>query len=84
MTTPKPNEIWRTKSGRLALVVEGPAGNMGFVWHDEEENILVYSPLPDQLDHKTNKSLSAWGTIIQNRIPEAAAINKYRSPETRE
>jgi hypothetical protein len=79
--TPKPNEVWRTKSNRLALVVEGPSGETGFVWHNEEDNILVYCPLTDQLESKTSKKISSWGIVVENRIPEAATMKRYRDAE---
>lgn len=82
--SPAPNEIWMTKSGRLALVVEGANGELGFVWHDTDDNVLVFCPSILQLDRKTSYSISMWGTIIQNKIPETTTLNSLKPTETSE
>jgi len=66
--TPKPNEIWRTKSGRFVLVVEHQMteveGKLGFIWFDEVDKNLNFSPLLDQLDEFYNLTTAEWGMMM--------------------
>lgn len=67
----KPNEIWMTKSGRKVLVVEGPNGEIGFVWFDEIDNKLTYCPLLNQLDKKLDDGIRDWAIGLETQINNA-------------
>lgn len=62
---PQPNEVWRTKSGRLCLIVAGP------LVHDEATNTHKHEPMMvwlDQIDGHFSVSK------IHNRLEERVNI----------
>lgn len=74
---PKPNEIWKTNSGRFVLVVEHPMtevrGNLGFVWFDSVDENMNFCPLENQLAEKTEFTIAEWGVIMKELIPIRSA-----------
>lgn len=60
---PKVNEVWRLKSGNLAIIVNGCDGENGkislrLLWHDKIDNDLNVSAILDRLAYKTDLSPS--------------------------
>ena len=68
---PEPNQVWYTKSGRYVLIVIGGNGDLGFIWLDELDKTLSYSPLLNQLNYKTPYSVSEWGIMMNEYVRES-------------
>lgn len=69
--TPQPNEIWLTESGRSVLIVEHPMteveGNLGFIWFDEVDNTMNFSPVMDQLKELIEgATIADWGSLMSH------------------
>lgn len=69
---PKPNEVWMTKSGRMVLVVEHPMteveGSLGFIWFDEVDKNVNFSPVKDQLEKKADQTIGTWGALMSHLV----------------
>jgi hypothetical protein len=61
---PQVNEVWRTKSGRLAIIVEATnkidsdkkekQPELCMLWYDEIDETLTVSQIMDRLESKTD------------------------------
>ena len=80
---PQPNEIWTTQSGRMVLIVEHPMteveGNLGFIWYDDVDNNMNFSPLQDQLVEKTEHTIETWGALMRYLIGQKTADQVFGS-----
>lgn len=56
---PQPNEVWRTKSGRVVLIVlvPEPWKQLGFIWFDELDRTFNCTQVLAQLETKLDVPL---------------------------